>query len=913
MEIKNAIATFIVLLAPAAWGDEILLKEVQALRSSLPAGDPSLQELDLRLADLHFDSAVDLTKNPDASTTDLERARQHRQQALALYESSRVDGALAVKVKFQRAKLLEDLSRASDARSLWSVLSAQKLDLEIAREAILKLAEHAEEIGQWNSAESLYAQALELCAGGDLCSYVRYRRAWVAKRQGNLTVALSEMREALWDSKKQIREEALRDYIVFQAAVPGDGTAALQEIDGLAQKIARPNLVAELADASFAASNKKAGVAALALAHQRSPRAATAFRLLEERYGLRDWAAFRALLQETLASSLVIEEGARAESEKISKRLTLQLDGERVSDRSRAEDFQRAVDLHLRHFPATTETRKFIEGWCAAETDPEKKWAKSAEWLSNSSLALSSPDRLWLHQMRASIAQKAERPAQIVEEMDKIIALEGVAEKTVRESRYHRARALYALKDPRALDALGSLAQASGSPDAFAVQSLHLSLDLLGQSKNYPEMIRRAESWLGHSEFSQSKAHAKDRDELRTIVSQSRFELAASSQDEAQSLSQFKEFCLKGEFRPKSCENAKALSLKLSRRADLLQIIEAIGTPEELLAELEVSGKFSEAARRIDGAPKSKPSSVQSVLKAALFYELGDQAHERDRTLQRLSQAPDFSRQFGSAEAAILEFLSDAELLSTAHLSWAWTPEMKAKVADRLEVQGKGNAQTRALLLKSESSSGPAWSRITLEEASGLAEAQSKIHFTGRNSKALFEKRLKALEKLTRFGESKLARSDWNSRLGILQILERATRGLAAEILASPIPEGMDPEAIAQIRESLTAMAAPFESKGQEFHALGIKQLEAMPAELRAKLEPLFKDGSVPALEAAPMVKLAAEDRAALRNAIAGLERDPFSTSQVAQIRDLLRSKGQGRLSAYFEGRLKQLQEGARQ
>lgn len=913
VEINKALASLTLLLAPVAWADEILLKEVQALRASLPAGDPSVPELELRMADLHFDSAVDLTKNPDASSSDLERARQHRLQALALYEASRVDGALGIKVKFQRAKLLEDLSRASDARNLWSALSAQKLDLEIAREAVLKLAEHAEEVNQLAQAESFYAQALELCAGGDLCSYVRYRRAWVAKRKGDLPSALAEMQEALWDSKRQIREEALRDYVVFHAAVPGDGAQALREIDALAQKISRPSLISDLADASFAAGNKKAGVAALTIAHRRAPRAATAFRLLEESYGLRDWTAFRALLQEALASRLALEEGGRAESEKISKRLTLQLDGERLSDRERAEDFQRAVDLHLRYFPASAETRKFIEGWCAAETDPEKKWSKSAEWLANTSLALNTQDRLWLRQMRAAIAQKAERSSDVAEEMGQILALQGIPEKVARESRYHRARALYAMKDSGALEALSAIAQVSGTPDAFAIQSLHLSLDLLGQSKNYPEMIRRAEEWLSHDEFSQSKAHAKDREELRTIAAQARFELAATSQDETQSLAQFKEFCLRGEFRPKSCENAKALSLKLSRRSDLLQIIEAVGTPEELLAELEVSGKFVEAARKIETPARSKPSSLQNVLKAALFYELGDQVQERDRALLRLSHAADFSRQFGAAEGAILEFLSDAELLSVSHLSWAWSAEMKVKVADRLEAQGKGTAQTRALLLKSDASSGPAWSRVILEEARSLADTQSKIRFTGRNSKALFEKRLKALEKLTRFGESKLARSDWNTRLGILQILERATRGLASEILASPLPDGLDSEAVTQIRESLASMAAPFESKGQEFRALGLKQLDAMPAELRSTLQPLFAEGVIPALEPTPVTKLAAQDRAMLRDAIAALERDPFSVSQIAQIRDLLRSKGQGRMSAYFEGRLKQLQEGAQQ
>jgi hypothetical protein len=897
----------------SAWSDELLLKELKALRASLPAGDPSASELELRMADLHFDVALELTKKIDSTASDQALAHHHRLQALALYEASRVDGLLGVKVTFQRAKILEDLSRSSEAHPLWITLSDQKLDLEIAREAVLKRADHAEERAQFALAQTLYLRALELCAGGDLCSYVRYRSAWVAKRQGDLSVALTEMRQALWDSRQQIREEALRDFIVFHAAVPGDGSSALQEIDALAQKTGRSALVAELADASFAAGNKRAGVLALTLAHQRSPRASSGFRLLEERYGLREWGAFRVLLEELLASKLPLQDETRPESEKISKRLTLQLDGERLSDPSRVQDFQRAVDLHLKYFPKAAETRKFIEGWCAAETDVQRKLEKASEWLSSTSLSLGTDDRLWLHQMRGSIAQKLGRASDIVVEMDQILALGGVAEKVQRQSRYHRARALYELKDQRALEALSSLAQVSAEPDSLAIQSLHLSLDLLGQQKNYSEMIARTEVWLQHPEFARSKAYVKDLQELRTITAQARFELAASSQDEGQALAQFKEFCLKGEFRPKSCENAKALSVKLSRRSDLLQIIEAVGSPEELLAELEVSGRFAEAARRIDVTPKSKPSSVQDVLKIALFYELGDQTKERDRTLQRLSQAADFSRQFGASEETILEFLSDADLLSSSHLSWSWSPQARAKVADRLEQRKKGNSHTRALLLKNDFSSGPSWSRITLEEVRSLSEAQSKIQFTGRNSKALFERRLKALEKLTRFGETKLARSDWNTRVGILQVLERSTQGLALEILQSPLPEGLDPEAITQIRESLASMAAQFEQKSKEFSTLAHQQFAAMPAELRAKLEPSYTQGLIPSMEPTVERALAVEDREVLRIAIAGLQRDPFSPTQIAQIRDLLRSKGQRRLSAYFEGRLKQLQEGAQQ
>jgi hypothetical protein len=74
----------------------------------------------------------------------------------------------------------------------------------------------------WDSAKAIvyYRQVLNLCEGTDSCSYTHYRMAWIERNQEHVAVAIEEMKQALWDSKGQIREESLRDLIAFMGLAP---------------------------------------------------------------------------------------------------------------------------------------------------------------------------------------------------------------------------------------------------------------------------------------------------------------------------------------------------------------------------------------------------------------------------------------------------------------------------------------------------------------------------------------------------------------------------------------------------------------------------------------------------------------------------------------------------------------------
>jgi hypothetical protein len=173
------------------------------------------------------------------------------------------------------------------AESLYSEVESKTTVVALKRESTLRLAEIKEQANPHSKeVEAAYLKTLELCQGTDLCSYAHYRLGWFYRNQGesaaDLAHAIAEMRLALYDSKGTIREESLRDLIVFTGVDGSDGVAALGEFDGIAAKLGRPQILDQLADAYFGAGNKKAGIKVLELIHSRRPQLHYGIRLLEE-------------------------------------------------------------------------------------------------------------------------------------------------------------------------------------------------------------------------------------------------------------------------------------------------------------------------------------------------------------------------------------------------------------------------------------------------------------------------------------------------------------------------------------------------------------------------------------------------------------------------------------------------------
>jgi hypothetical protein len=904
----------VLLAVPAFAGQVDLIREVEKLRNSLGPRDPARNELSLRLADLYFYQGAELAQQADLSPEDPkspELSRQavsFRQKSLALYQTEQpaLQGEKRIKVLFQMARLTQELGQREAAQGLWKQLAAQQLQPTLRNEAVLRLGEMSEEDGTSASlreAETYYTQVIQECRSGDLCPYVKFRLAWLLRNQNRFDPALQMMKDALWDAKGQVREDSLRDLIVFYAAQPSDGEAALADVDALSAKLHRPELVSQLSSAFFSNGNKAAGVRVLEFLDSRSTSIPQKIRLLEELYGLRQWDRYRAQFLETEQLPTVSHDAPSSEAleqaEKTLRRLVVQLDGERIGDPSRLGDFQSAVMLYLRHFPAHPDKFKLMEGWIAAEPDALKKEQRIKAWINDANLALSPAQTVRLREIRIASAQKHQRFEQVIEEA---MALAAVAstEKSRREYQYAQARALYELKNlDSALELFRKLAAEgpAGEPDSWAVLSQNLALDILAQRKNYPEFLKQANTWLQDERLKKIAGLQTELADMAKVRDEVLFEEAAQKND-ATSLARFKEFCQAGKFLPKSCQNAKVLAVQLQDQESLIELLKKEGNSVALASELEAAGRFAEAAAELESKnPLSLAKwSATDALKIALLYELGGQTTEQLRWLKALRASYQKRGKILPSENLAYQTFADAGLLDESTLKLPWSPETTARLAHELEARGQGNARTQKIMLDSKVALGAAWSKLITDRAAQLAAQQRQISFYGKNSRSKFQARIAALQKVDRFVKPYLEGADLKTRVSLLGILKTVYEEFSQEILSTPIPEGLDEATVAQVQASLEEMAAPFQGTGKDYARLLAEQSARLPADASG-------EGSSGATQLARVeLKDVAPHMARLRT-------HPRDVAALENLKQAYQSGRHYRLASYFEGRIQQLKE----
>jgi hypothetical protein len=916
-----AIAGVMVSLLPSmSWSDAQLIREVETLRNSLPMKDPSRGALTLRLADRVFDHAGELAKNPAPTDQQVKEIDKYRKRALALYNEAlsgsngafqAPQGPLKAKLQFQVARLQSDLGETQAALNTWRVLAAQQDVLEIRREASLRLAENAENsesAGSVQEAMKHYDAAFSLCAGGDICSFVRYRKAWLFHRLNQHPQALAEMKQALWDSRGQLREESLRDYMVFWSKTPSTGQDAFEEWDALSTKLNRPKLLNELADAFYAAGNKPAGTFVLENFNARSPSRKNQVRLLEEYYGSRSWDSFRSML-ETLAqnqSAMPADEAGATESEKILHRLTVQLDGERVTQPRAAEDFKSTVETYLAWFPTNTKRLAMQEGWLAAETDDTKKVSRLATWIKQPE---SSGSIQRLRELRLNSAQKSKQQDVVIAETAALAAFAQaqpsakVPASKLREYKYIGARARYELKDyAAALPVFQELAQPSGSgevgSEAYSIESQNLALDILSQQKRYGDLVKQTQVWVGAKKA--APAASKDLEDIRKVQKEARFQLAAQSGETPDALENFLTFCAAGELKPQSCDNAKVLAVKLKDQTALLRVLELQGAESDLAAELEAAGFFARSAAMQEKLSKQAPTP-ESDLRLAVLYEIDGDLKNRDRLIARATQEA-YKASSIAQEDLLYATLRESDLLKAQDLRGPWSATKKLVILERLELQGRGTPETRKMIFDSKTSSGPTWIKMQIQEARKLDTEQRKIAFYGKGGQKKFETRLAALKKLSTFLDQKLEGADSDTRMTLLGIGHRGYRDLSEEVLKSPLPDGLNEEAIAQVKNSLQELAAPFQQKAAAYEALATTESQkgGKMAYFGGVTDQLSVAAAAPARDASASGSVSEADLKAARAAIA---KDPNNRSALKTLENYYSQQQKFRLAGYFKGR----------
>lgn len=947
---------FASLVSVPAWAgssQSAYIHDVEGLLNSVESRDPSRPQLTLKLADALFNEALTLASQPMPTETEKRKIASDRKRAVQFYRESLtgLNGVFPVpsgqakgKIQFQLARLYSDLGEMQTAEGIFKELANQDTMPDVQRESLLRLAEVLENRAtklDLKQAETYYKKALSLCTSQDVCSYCHYRLAWVYQRQERLNDAVNEIDQALWDSKGQVREESLRDMIGFMGSRSDDGKDALAKIEKLSAKLKRPELIGQLADSYFAHGNRKGGVYVLDAANRKTPSLKSYVRLMEEDYGFRDWEKFDAELDGAVDLHNKGQTAQDAETEKILRRLTVQLDGERATQPRASDAFKRSVMFYLSLFPNNGERTHMIDGWIAAETEDGAKIAQLQTWIGEETKLGHDKEAVRLRKIRAALAQKDKNYDIVAEEMSALKSSAGTASEK-REDIYQVAYALYQKKDyanalPK-FQKLSAIPSGSYTPDKWAIQSENLALDILAQQKDYAAVLTQSRLWSHDPRFATWVKTVKEgRDDLagvKKIEDSAEFEWATSLGNTQEALAVFKKDCDQNQFTPKSCSNAQVLAVKLGDEKSLVQVLQKEGKKDELAAELEASAQFAQAAQMLEPKLKEKSTTTRDYLKVALLYELGSSPVNRDRILHQFQAKAGTYKTLGQEEDLILQTFKDADLLNVALLKLPWKKENREFLTDYLANHGKGNKAIQAELVKTCHDTGPAWEKASIDELKRLDGKQKAIHFAGNGSKRKFEIRVAALKTLVDKGGCYLESTTPRQRAIIATLLSRSEAQLADEIKSAPIPAGVDEDAKTSLEKALAEMAQPFVDKSHELDRLVAEQLAkiedegeraALKEKIDAKDDSLYAEVAPPANKETPAAAIsatgsgAAEGHSAalqtattpssdvLKTAVEELHKNPNQRSSLEQLKSYYESAGQPRLAAYFQGRLLQL------
>ncbi len=937
-------AVLSILIYTNAYGADLYIKEVRDLLNSLPHHDRQRPQLTLKLADALFADVLEAMSKPNSGGLSEKQLSSERREAIALYESALTglgstfqepNKAQKARIGFQIARLYTDEGRFENAEAIWARLAQDETVPELQREALLRMAEiYENRLTNENleKAERNYQKALTLCSTFEICTYCHYRLAWVYRNQHRTNDAVVEIQKSLWNQKNEVREEPLRDLISFFAESGNDGHEAWNLIDQIGKKTNRPSLLRSLADGYLGAGNKPAAIFVLDNLNHRTPTLSASFRLLEETYAIRDWPQFNRLLTETwtlndkgAADAKTI--GTDAESEKVLRRLSVQLDGERATLPSATQPFKQTALLYLQLFglDRATERKQMIEGWLNAETDPQTKLNRLATWISEDHTKNRTDlERQW-RTARAAIAQQTKAYSIVQEETLALAALAQTSEKRS-EFAYQHAYARYLNNDfDGALTEFVKIAEvppvnSKDVPSRWAVQSEQLALDILAKKKAYADLLVQTRLWTNDKRFDQWRANSKENSaefaDIKRIEMNSEFEWATSLGEKPEALAVFDRDCQAGMLVPKSCANAQLLAVKLANEPVLLRTLKKMGKEDELANEMEASGDFAGAAVILEKGLTAKTVTPRQFLKVALLYELAENRANRDRILKTMVRTLPAKKSLGEDENLIYATLKDANLLGPALLNLEWHKDNRSSLVEQCAAQSP-TGEAHKILARSCEDTGPMWEQIALIELKKLDDAQTAIHFSGKNGQSRFKKRIAALKREVDLGNCYLQSSPPRMRAIVASVLARSQNSVATEIKSAAIPEDVDKEGRDRLTAALNEMAAPFDEKAQSFAKLAAEQTQKMAneeerQELTAKLaneKNLFAiEPRLKTQDAKPVAANSANDASLREAALTELQKNANQPAALEKLKTYYGQNGQPRLAAYFEGRLKQFE-----
>jgi hypothetical protein len=909
---KSLVLLFSLLVLPKAFAVRAtdLVDDAQKLYDGLPNQDSQKINVGLRLADLLFESSVEIFSEGQVNAKKMARVDSFRNRSKQLYESAlpKLRGASALRVKFQLSRLYSDLGQINRAITLWQELANQKEDLMICRESALRLAEQFESSNtpeKIRSAQRLYAMAYPLTDRQNIRAYIQYRIAWTQYRASESLRAIETLQKALAMSDPGTREEMVKDMVLFLAHSPKPATESLKLVKDLERENKRQGLVAALGEAYLASDKKEEYATVLTDLNKKNPTLDRSVSLLDSRH---DVMSTDELLESLKNLTKAKKSGVGfldAASEKragdIYHRLLLFWDGQRRAGRQgSAPVFDLAVDTSLQLFPEREETSKAVSGWLAATPDAKLRLAKMDLWIENSAHSKNGKLTLLLHKTRLELARELKLWPVVLQEASLVEANGSNQDK--RAGKYQHAKALYELKKfDEALPLFLTIADESLKPQDDLIRfSQDLVLEIYAQQKNYAPVVENIARWAPRSPRAA---------ELIAISDKARFELAAN-QKNAASLREFSQFCFAKKFLPKSCENARSLAVELQDRPALIALLKVQGDETELIHQYEIGGAFSESAKLLE--KHLKMTDLLGTLKVAMLYELDGALKERDRILNGLAKHLSTAKTSlsGDEQSLLYTTLMDANLISASSLNLPFDKKIKLEIADKLYLSQKSPLAQKMLLAEC-TSAGTGWNLAHLKYLQNLYELERKIAFVGSRGRAKFLKRVDALKEFASDADCYHKGAVGGDRVSIAAKVSQAYSEFVEQIHSAPIPEGLDDATKAQVLEQIAKTGEPFSETATGWLKAAQADVEKADEPSRVGLAAQLEDKDWN-FSAGSMIDSETKSQSLVfdwKSELNELRQNPYQRASLEKLKLHFEQKGTSRLAAYMDGRLQGLEK----
>jgi hypothetical protein len=877
---------------------ESLAIEAEKVWQSLKPTDPLRQKMEPRLGDLYFDAATEIAGHEDVNAASERKLQQNRTKAQSFYRLAIADNPTAskkekIRLQFQIARLDADLGNLPKAQVIWNSLAEQNEELEIQRESALRLAEIKEISAvpaDLKMASHYYETAQKNCVKKTVCSYIQYRWAWVDYRLGQTDQGLERLLESLKIADASSQKEILKDLLVFLSHSSWSSEKALELIRQWksAEVINEDMLLASYNSAGRRKEYRE--LLAVLVKERKGADDLIAALEYDDQNGELDKVSNSLSLLEAIKSST----GANLtkDSEQKLYRTLVSWDAQRKQKPAYKDLYLRGSEIFLTLFSTSSERQKVAEGRLVVmdKADDKLSWLTKRKKVSVQQKDVAFEK--WARQRLWQLGIQEKRPELVLQESAYLA--KASAKEEQRDYLYQEGRAWMAQNQlEKAKARFQELSNPSSNPaDEIQLFSVNLLLGFSEQEKNYSQLVSQSQAWLENPKTAQNckkdQKWTAECKQIGEIHKKATFELANLNQDR-KSLDTFYAFCMKSEFLPLSCQNAKTLARKLKEQAIYLTLLRRENNETVLASELEYAGYFAEAAQRQEKLLQSQKADLKADLKIAFLYEISGDQKNQLKVLRRL--VSEKKKGFANAEEEQLlwTILRLSPLPVDEYFSLNWAEARKAELASQLG----SNKDAQKYLAERCGAFGPAWENIHLEQLKQTEAQLSKISIVGRNSERNFKKKNDLFAKLTEQTTCVLKGLSLENQQKVAAKMASLYSTFAKDIRAVPLPEGLDESTKAQVQAQIDEMAKPYEQSASKWTELkGSATVAAAWPEKQSLIAPKAMASS--GLPSATVIQL---------------QKQPDSPSLMKEVAQYYEKEGKPHLAAYFKDRAGDLQK----